>query len=74
MNQKLAKKILEKYNHGVTVANNGLEAFEPIKKRRYDVKHTGNDFCTPLCPDKIKTQPNTVDSQVNMVLIGSALD
>lgn len=37
VNQRLAKKILEKYNHGVTVANNGLEAFEAIKKRRYDV-------------------------------------
>jgi osomolarity two-component system sensor histidine kinase NIK1 len=37
VNQKLAKKILEKYNHGVTVANNGLEAFEAIKKKRYDV-------------------------------------
>ena len=37
VNQKLAKKILEKYNHGVTVANNGLEAFEAIQKKRYDV-------------------------------------
>lgn len=37
VNQKLAKKILEKYNHGVTVANNGLEAFEAIKIKRYDV-------------------------------------
>lgn len=37
VNQRLAVKILEKYNHGVTVANNGLEAFEAIKKRRYDV-------------------------------------
>lgn len=37
VNQRLAVKILEKYHHGVTVANNGLEAFEAIKKRRYDV-------------------------------------
>ncbi|MCJ1309460.1 histidine kinase osmosensor [Agyrium rufum] len=37
VNQQLAVKILEKYNHGVTVANNGLEAVEAIKKRRYDV-------------------------------------
>ncbi|KAL8704574.1 MAG: hypothetical protein Q9201_002266 [Fulgogasparrea decipioides] len=37
VNQRLAVKILEKYNHGVTVANNGLEAFEAIRKRRFDV-------------------------------------
>ncbi|KAI9728303.1 MAG: histidine kinase osmosensor [Cirrosporium novae-zelandiae] len=37
VNQKLAVKILQKYNHGVTVANNGLEAFEAIQKKRYDV-------------------------------------
>ena len=37
VNQRLAVKILEKYNHGVTVANNGLEAFQAIQKRRYDV-------------------------------------
>ncbi len=37
VNQRLAVKILEKYNHGVTVANNGLEALEAIKKKRYDV-------------------------------------
>ncbi|KAI4216501.1 MAG: hypothetical protein LQ351_000990 [Letrouitia transgressa] len=37
VNQRLAVKILEKYNHGVTVANNGLEAFEKAQKRRYDV-------------------------------------
>ncbi|KAL8814498.1 MAG: hypothetical protein Q9223_006284 [Gallowayella weberi] len=37
VNQRLAVKILEKYNHGVTVANNGLEAFEAIQKRRFDV-------------------------------------
>ncbi|PVH97663.1 hypothetical protein DM02DRAFT_75795 [Periconia macrospinosa] len=36
VNQKLAVKILEKYRHRVTVANNGLEAFEHIKKKRYD--------------------------------------
>lgn len=37
VNQRLAVRILEKYNHGVTVANNGLEAFEAIQKRRFDV-------------------------------------
>ena len=37
VNQKLAVRILEKYNHGVTVANNGVEAFEAITKKRYDV-------------------------------------
>ena len=37
VNQRLAVKILEKYHHGVTVANNGLEAFEAIQKRRFDV-------------------------------------
>ena len=36
-NQRLAVKILEKYNQGVTVVNNGLEALEAVKKRRYDV-------------------------------------
>jgi osomolarity two-component system sensor histidine kinase NIK1 len=36
VNQKLAVRILEKYHHTVTVANNGLEAFEHIKKKRYD--------------------------------------
>ena len=37
VNQRLAVKILQKYNHGVTVANNGQEAFEAIKVKRYDV-------------------------------------
>ncbi|KAK5012299.1 histidine kinase osmosensor [Cryomyces antarcticus] len=37
VNQRLAVKILEKYQHKVTVANNGLEALEAIKKKRYDV-------------------------------------
>ncbi|KAK1076946.1 histidine kinase osmosensor [Friedmanniomyces endolithicus] len=37
VNQKLAVKILTKHNHTVTVANNGLEAFEAIKKKRFDV-------------------------------------
>lgn len=36
VNQRLAVKILEKYNHTVTVANNGLEAFEFIQKKRFD--------------------------------------
>jgi osomolarity two-component system sensor histidine kinase NIK1 len=37
VNQKLAVKILTKHNHTVTVANNGLEALEAIKKKRFDV-------------------------------------
>lgn len=37
VNQRLAVRILEKYHHKVTVANNGLEAFEAIKRRRFDV-------------------------------------
>lgn len=37
VNQKLAVKILTKHNHKVTVANNGLEALEAIKKKRFDV-------------------------------------
>lgn len=37
VNQKLAVKILEKYNHQVTVANNGQEALDKIKMHRYDV-------------------------------------
>lgn len=37
MNQKLAVRILEKYGHEVTVAQNGLEALEEVKKHHYDV-------------------------------------
>ena len=37
VNQRLAVKILEKYNHGVTVANNGQEAVDAVKAKRYDV-------------------------------------
>lgn len=37
INQRLAVKILQKYHHTVTVANNGLEALEAIKGRRFDV-------------------------------------
>ena len=37
VNQKVAIKILEKYNHLVTVVGNGLEAFEAIKIHRFDV-------------------------------------
>jgi osomolarity two-component system sensor histidine kinase NIK1 len=36
VNQKLAVRILEKYHHTVTVANNGLEAYEQVQKKRYD--------------------------------------
>jgi osomolarity two-component system, sensor histidine kinase NIK1 len=37
VNQRLAVKILEKYHHTVTVAGNGAEALELIKRRRFDV-------------------------------------
>jgi osomolarity two-component system sensor histidine kinase NIK1 len=37
VNQKLAVRILEKHGHEVTVAQNGLEAFQAVKKNRYDV-------------------------------------
>lgn len=37
VNQKLAVKILEKQGHVVEVVENGLEAFEAIKLKRYDV-------------------------------------
>lgn len=36
VNQKLAVRILEKYHHRVTVANNGLEALQHIQKARFD--------------------------------------
>jgi len=37
VNQKLAVKILQKHNHKVTVANNGLEAYEATRRKRFDV-------------------------------------
>jgi osomolarity two-component system, sensor histidine kinase NIK1 len=37
VNQRLAVKILEKYHHNVTVANNGLEAVELLQRKRFDV-------------------------------------
>lgn len=37
VNQKVASRILMKHNHRVTLANNGLEAFEAIKKRAFDI-------------------------------------
>lgn len=37
VNQKLAVKILEKQGHKVHVVENGLEAFEAIRKNKYDV-------------------------------------
>jgi osomolarity two-component system sensor histidine kinase NIK1 len=36
VNQKLVVRILEKYHHKVTVANNGLETYEQVQKKRYD--------------------------------------
>ena len=37
VNQKVAIKILEKYNHIVTVVGNGLEAFDAVRTQRFDV-------------------------------------
>lgn len=37
VNQQLAVRILEKYGHTVEVVENGLEAVEAIKKKRYDI-------------------------------------
>lgn len=37
VNQKLAVRILEKYKHRVEVVENGLEAVEAVKRKRYDV-------------------------------------
>lgn len=37
VNQKLAVKILEKYHHTVEVVENGLQALDAVKKKRYDV-------------------------------------
>ncbi|KAI9881779.1 MAG: histidine kinase osmosensor, partial [Watsoniomyces obsoletus] len=37
VNQKVAIKILEKYNHIVTVVGNGLEAVNAVKTTRFDV-------------------------------------
>lgn len=37
VNQKLAVRILEKHGHHVEVVVNGLEAFNEIKKNKYDV-------------------------------------
>jgi osomolarity two-component system sensor histidine kinase NIK1 len=37
VNQRLAVKILETYNHVVTVVGNGLEAVEAVRARKFDV-------------------------------------
>ena len=37
VNQRVAVKILQKYNHGVDVANNGAEALQAFKEKKYDV-------------------------------------
>ncbi|KAI5304758.1 histidine kinase osmosensor [Ascosphaera pollenicola] len=37
VNQKVAVRILEKCNHGVTVVSNGAQALDAIKVKRYDV-------------------------------------
>lgn len=37
LNQQLSVKILEKYNHTVSVVGNGLEAVDLVKTRKSDV-------------------------------------
>ncbi|CAG7947431.1 unnamed protein product [Penicillium nalgiovense] len=37
VNQKVAVRILEKFNHNVTVVENGLQAVKEVKRHRYDV-------------------------------------
>ena len=37
VNQKVAVRILEKFNHEVTVVENGLQAVQEVKHHRYDV-------------------------------------
>lgn len=37
INQKLAVKILQKHQHAVTVASNGLEAVEAVKSKSFDL-------------------------------------
>ncbi|PHH54992.1 Histidine protein kinase NIK1 [Ceratocystis fimbriata CBS 114723] len=37
VNQRLAVKILEKYHHVVHVVDNGLEAVEAVKRKKFDV-------------------------------------
>jgi osomolarity two-component system sensor histidine kinase NIK1 len=37
VNQKLFRKVLEKYTHVVTVVENGLEAFEAVRANKYDI-------------------------------------
>ncbi len=37
MNQKLARRLLEKQGHGVAIAGNGLEALAAIEKDSFDL-------------------------------------
>lgn len=37
VNQRVAVRILEKYNHNVTVVKNGLQAVTKVEQQRYDV-------------------------------------
>ncbi|KAI9640550.1 histidine kinase osmosensor [Ciborinia camelliae] len=37
VNQKVFRKVLEKYTHVVTVVENGLEAFEAVRANKYDI-------------------------------------
>jgi osomolarity two-component system sensor histidine kinase NIK1 len=61
VNQKLAVRILQKYNHTVTVANNGLEAFEHIKQKRYDCVLM--DVQMPVMVSQIQS---TLSTEANM--------
>lgn len=37
INQKLAKKVLEKAGHAVTIANNGIEAIAAVNQKQFDL-------------------------------------
>lgn len=37
LNQRIVTFSLKKYNHEVTIANNGVEAIDKFKERQYDV-------------------------------------
>ena len=37
LNQRIVTFSLKKYNHNVTIANNGVEAIEKFKEAKYDV-------------------------------------
>ncbi|KAA8647684.1 histidine kinase osmosensor [Aspergillus tanneri] len=37
VNQRVARKVLEKYHHNVTVVGNGQEALDEVRRKQYDV-------------------------------------